>query len=247
MSVRHFVRQAARRLGLDIVRYSPQSHPLARRRLLLSTYRIDTVFDVGANIGQYGRQLRELGYRGRIISFEPLHDAYVRLEQSASADDGWDVFNFALGSENSRADINVAANSQSSSMLAMLPAHLEAAPQSAYRGTEAIEIRTLDSMYASLCPTPGRVLLKVDTQGFEKRVLEGAERSLAQIDTVQLEMSLLPLYDGEASFVELYEHMQRRGYDLVSIEPGFVDARSGRLMQVDGIFHRAGDVLADRR
>jgi FkbM family methyltransferase len=238
MSLKHFVRRSVRRFGYDLVRYAPQSHALARRALLLRTYGIETVLDVGANAGQYGRQLRDIGYRGSIISFEPLHDAYAELQNRASADAAWQAFNVGLGRQNGSAQINVAANSYSSSVLGMLPAHLEAAPQSAYRGREEIEVRTLDSMLPRLCPQPRRMWLKIDTQGFERYVLDGAEASLRRIDTVQLEMSLLPLYDGEASFLELYEHLLRRGYEMVSIEPGFVDTRSGRLLQVDGIFHR---------
>jgi FkbM family methyltransferase len=238
MNVRHFVRQSARRFGIDIVRYAPQSHALARRALLLRTYGVDTVLDVGANSGQYGRQLRDLGYGGLIISFEPLRDAYALLQRHAGADPSWTAHNFALGSESRSASINVAANSFSSSLLGMLPAHLDAAPQSAYCGKEAIDVRTLDAIFPTLGVDRQHVWLKVDTQGFEKHVLLGADRSLARIDTVQLEMSLLPLYEGEASFLELYEHMLRRGCEMVSIEPGFVDRRTGRLMQVDGIFHR---------
>ena len=80
--------------------------------------------------------------------------------------------------------------------------------------------------------------MKIDTQGFESKVLKGAEKSLAHINTVQMEMSLVPLYDGESSFNEMCILMSKKGYTLVAIENGFSDQASGQLFQVDGIFHR---------
>jgi len=78
----------------------------------------------------------------------------------------------------------------------------------------------------------------MDTQGFESKVLKGAENSLPHIDTVQMEMSLVPLYDGELLFNEMCLLMSQKDYTLVAIENGFSDSASGQLLQVDGIFHR---------
>lgn len=80
--------------------------------------------------------------------------------------------------------------------------------------------------------------MKIDTQGFEKDVLAGGTQSLLQIDAIQIEMSLVPLYDGQALFDELYEYLFDRDYRMVSIEPGFEDSESGQLLQIDGIFKR---------
>jgi hypothetical protein len=80
--------------------------------------------------------------------------------------------------------------------------------------------------------------MKIDTQGFESKVLKGAENSLMQIDTVQMEMSLVPLYEGELLFNEMSILMSEKGYVLVAIETGFSDQDSGQVLQIDGIFHR---------
>jgi hypothetical protein len=80
--------------------------------------------------------------------------------------------------------------------------------------------------------------MKIDTQGYESRVLQGAQGSLARIDTVQMELSLVPLYEGELLFQEMWELLRAKGYTLVAIESGFSAPASGQLLQVDGIFHR---------
>jgi len=119
MSATHAIRLVLRRLGLDLQRYRADEHPLARRARLLEARSVATVLDVGANSGQFGRELRELGYRGRIVSFEPLSAAFAALERAARGSPPWEVHRCALGEQPGRASIHVAANSYSSSLLAM--------------------------------------------------------------------------------------------------------------------------------
>jgi FkbM family methyltransferase len=230
MPIKQIIQGLLRNRGLDVVRFT--------RKKLLRTYAVDVVLDVGANTGQFGRQLRSIGYRGRVISFEPLSSAYRDLLKAATADGSWDAMNYALGDIECTAHINIAGNSYSSSILEMLPSHLESARDSQYLGKEEIEIKTLDSIFDSVCSPHNSVLLKIDTQGFEKKVLDGAKNSLRFIDTVQLEMSLVPLYQGDALFAELYQMLSARGYQLVAVEQGFADEVTGQLLQVDGTFHR---------
>ncbi|MGH9961358.1 MAG: FkbM family methyltransferase, partial [Pyrinomonadaceae bacterium] len=186
-----------RRSGYDVIRYSPTSHPLARRRKLLDTFGINLVLDVGANIGQYAKELRAEGYKGRIVSFEPLSSAYMELEAAARADGLWETLNVGLGDAEQDATINIAGNSFSSSLYQMLPSHIGSAPESKYIGQERIYIKTLDSIFGSHYSKDQNVLLKIDVQGFEEKVIAGAKNSLPFINTIQLEMSLMPLYDGE--------------------------------------------------
>jgi FkbM family methyltransferase len=200
---------------------------------------IDVVLDVGANAGQFAHGLRrDLAFEGRICSFEPLNVPFRRLQSRAAEDPDWQAFNFALGDVGGTATINVAANSESSSLLEMLPSHVEAAPQSKFVGTEDVEVRKLDAIFDDLCQPGESVYLKIDTQGFEGRVLQGADRSLPKIDTVQVEMSLTPLYSSELSFDELYQLLLGKGYDMVGLEPGFTNPQTGQLLQTDAIFHR---------
>ena len=237
--IQRIVKKFLRRNGLDLVRYSPASHPLARRARLISTYKINVVLDVGANIGQYGRQLRELGYRGQLISFEPLTVAYAELEKVAQADHAWQTMNVALGNTEGSFVLNISGNSQSSSLCEILKEHEVAAPNSKVVGKEVVAVKTLDSLFDKLCSDNDRILLKIDTQGFEKHVLEGADRALGYIQTLQIEMSLVSLYRNEILLPQMVEWLALKGFQLVALEPGFANANTGQLLQVDGMFRRS--------
>jgi FkbM family methyltransferase len=206
---------------------------------LLERNRIDLVFDVGANVGQYAASLREGGYRGRIVSFEPLTSAFSQLKMNAKADPLWEVVNSGMGDRDERATINIAGNSQSSSLLDMLPAHVKSAPVSAYVGKEEITVSRLDSVFSKYRRPGDRTFLKLDAQGYERKILDGASLSLPDILGIQLEMSIEPLYSNEMPYLEMLTFLAGLGFTLVSVEPGFGDPVTGRMLQMDGIFFRS--------
>jgi FkbM family methyltransferase len=230
------------RLGYDVVRtdnfvkYAP-----ARRMKLIFDRGIGLVLDVGANIGQYAKQMRELGYRGRIVSFEPLSSAYSVLEQESAKDSQWQIVNMGLGDEDCTTQINISGNSYSSSLLQMKPAHIAAEPQSQYIGSEEITLRKLDTVFNEYYRDGEKVYLKLDTQGFEKHVMEGAVQSLDRVDCIQMEMSLVPLYETELLLADMIDWMKEKGFLLWALENEFAHPKTGQLLQVNGIFVRGGN------
>jgi FkbM family methyltransferase len=239
MSIKQDIKRLLRSFGYDVCRFTPTFHTLARRKKIFEFYAINTVLDVGANAGQFAQELRkDIGFKKRILSFEPLSSAFKMLKTNAKGDSNWEIFNFALGDDDTKQEINIAGNFYSSSLLDMLPSHEKFAPDSKYIGKEVIEIKKLDSVFSDLCRQSDKIYLKIDTQGFESRILMGAEKSLAHIDLVQLEMSLVPLYKDELLFNELHTVMNKKGFTLIAIENGFSEPVSGHLLQIDGIFHR---------
>lgn len=238
--MRQLARRSLRRFGFDIVSYHPRYHPVARRFQLLRHYGIDTVLDVGANTGQYAGQLRENGFSGAILSFEPVAAAFSSLAERAAADPAWKTVKLALGDSDGTATIHVSANLQSSSLLGMLPLHLSHAPESAYTGREEIVVRRLDSVFSDYVRGNERVFLKIDAQGYERRIIEGAAGCMDRIAGIQAEVSLVPMYEGEASLREVLMLMDRLGFAPMSFEPTFGDDRSGQLFQMDCLFFRPG-------
>lgn len=196
------------------------------------------MLDVGASAGEYTEEIRRLGYKGRIVSYEPLSSVYSVLWKKAQADELWDTYRCALGEKEEQTFINIAGNSDSSSLLNMLPLHVQSAPESKYVGQELINVVTLDSVFDAICNADDNVYLKIDVQGYESRVLRGAEKALRRIDTIQIEMSLKPLYADSPLFDEMHELMSKQKYQLVSIEPGHESRESGELLQFDAIYHR---------
>jgi FkbM family methyltransferase len=209
-----------------------------RRARLLRSLGITLVLDVGANVGEYAVQLRRLGYGSSIVSFEPLSDAFAALERAAAGDPRWECRRQALGSSDGTAEINVAENAVSSSLLQINDRALRSAPQAGYVGTEHVQVTRLDSIWPELFREGDRVWLKLDVQGFELEVLKGAQASLPAIACVQAELSFVPLYDGSPSLLELVEHLDARGFKLAGLEEGHDDIRTGEMLQADGIFVR---------
>jgi FkbM family methyltransferase len=205
---------------------------------LLERHGIDVVLDVGANAGQFARRIRAMGYRGRIVSFEPLAQAFDKLVANTQTIGNWQAVRLALGDKEGTRDIFVAGNSQSSSFLEMLPRHVQAEPKSAYRGTEQVNVRCLDSIYGDYCGEGDRCLLKVDVQGFEDAVLRGAAKSIGRCIGLQLELSVVPLYEGALTMTEMIDRLAAQGFALADLQTGFVDPQSGELLQVDGTFVR---------
>jgi len=233
MKTKTIFKNVLRKAGLDVHRIE------SRKNRLFCHYRISHVFDVGANTGQFGKSLRnQVGFTGQIISFEPLSTAFELLEVTAKNDPNWTAVNCALGEKEGPSEINVSENSVSSSFLPILSACESAAPSSKYVSQETVVIRTLNSEFGKYCTASDNIYLKMDTQGFEKQVLDGGAEVLPYIDTVELELSLVPLYEDQLLFLEMCEFMNQLGFNIVSIDPGFSDPNSGRMLQVDGIFHR---------
>lgn len=205
---------------------------------LMRRYGINLVLDVGANIGQYSRNLIRNGYRGRIVSFEPLPDAYARLDQSRWSFRSWQVEPFALGGQDSRQTLNVAGNSMSSSLQGMLANHLQAAPESAYVDACEVAVRRLDSVFDRYFREGDRCYMKLDVQGHEHHVLEGASGCIESITAIQMELSMEPLYEGQCVWQQAIESMESMGFQLMLLSPGFRDRRTGAMLQADGIFIR---------
>ena len=209
---------------------------LRARQLFLNYYGINVLLDVGANTGQYASLMRRIGYEGKIVSFEPLSSAFAGLTNNSMDDNNWLCENFALGNTEEKAVIHVSGNSYSSSLLDILPSHIAFDADSDYISEETIQVKRMDDIFSNYCLPTDVVMLKIDTQGFEKNVLEGARESLKNITLLQLEISIEPLYDKEVLFVEMVNYLQETGFELFTLENGIRNPKSGKLLQVDGIF-----------
>jgi FkbM family methyltransferase len=243
MYIRGFVQSLFRRLGWDVRRVGYPSSEEVLLKQFLTVARPNVVFDVGANVGQYGLSLRKCGFDGRIVSFEAIASVHARLSILAARDHDWLVAPCcALGRTTGESNINVAANSVSSSLLPMRDAHLQASLDSAYVAREAVRVERLDDVAEPLLPKDGRLLLKVDTQGYEEEVLAGAELLLKRVSAMQLELSVDPLYQGAPDLRRMLELCENLGFRLHGLIPGFFEEKTGRLLQMDGLFLRDGAV-----
>jgi FkbM family methyltransferase len=184
--------------------------------------------------------LRRAGYRGRIVSFEPVSAAYRVLEKIASKDAGWESHRVALADRDGVGRMHVSKNLASSSFLDIHHPHLEAYPEAAYVGTEEVPTARLDSIAAAFGIGDRPTMMKIDVQGFALEVLAGSAETLGRVSCLQVEMSLVSLYANEPTMPTLLRYLEERGFALTEIEPGFYERDTGRLLQVDGRFIHAG-------
>jgi len=237
--LKRFIKALIHATGFELHRLTASSNPAFQLLKALNRFEVDLVLDVGANAGQFASELRLVGYRGNLVSFEPLSAAHKALSEVAGRDPKWRVHpRGAIGDYDGEIEINISGNSVSSSVLPMTELCSSAAKGSAYMGIESTPLRRLDSVAPEYLAKSRRPFLKIDTQGFEWQVLDGARETLPHVQGVHCELSLVTLYDGQHLWEEMIERLRQEGFTLWSIQKGFTDPRDGRTLQVDASFFR---------
>lgn len=230
------MRRSLARAGLSVERLPSRQGLGYHLVTLLRTYDADCVLDVGANRGQFGQMLRESGYGGRLVSFEPVGEAYRELAAAAAADPQWEVRQLALGDTPGSVEMNVTVSSSVSSFLSPTREYVSDYAGARTARTESIEVSTLDSLALPY----QRPFLKIDTQGYDLRVLAGASSLLERVVGVQIELSVVHIYEGMPDYIETLTAMRDRGFIPSGFWPieGVSDPRM-RLLEFDGVFVRA--------
>lgn len=226
--------------GILIRKYNPATSEELRRTRLFEHYHIDLVFDIGANKGQYAMGIMDAGYKNRIVSFEPLTSAYSAISAASKSYPNWTVAQrCAIGSKNEEIEINISANSVSSTLLNMLDTHIDGAPESKIIGKEKVQVYPLDEIAPQYTGNSKNIFLKIDVQGFEQEVLKGAQHMLDKAKGVEMEISLVPLYENQSWLLaEIVDYMTKKGFTMTSIVPAFTDHKTGKVLQCNGIFFR---------
>jgi FkbM family methyltransferase len=234
-----WVRQVLHRFGIDIVRYRGKRFPERLPLELIENRQVSLVLDVGASVGQTGIALREGGYRGRIVSFEPQTAAFRELSAAAADDEAWECRQVAIGDRASSVQVNIAGNSWSSSLLPMSDRQREASPASSYVASEDVPLVRLDDLRSELLRDDDRVYLKLDVQGYEAQAVSGAAETLANTAVVEAEVSLVELYEGQMLMSEFMTLMRGFGFFPLHVVPEFRDPATGELLQLNVWFVRA--------
>jgi FkbM family methyltransferase len=238
--IRQATKRALRKSGFELRRYQPGATFLARRMERIAAESINLVVDVGAHAGEYAGSLRHEGYKGPIVSFEPQKEMFERLSEAATGDRLWECRRQAVGATPGSMTLHISGNDGfSSSLLPMTQAHEQGEPSSTYVSSEKVDVTTLD---AALDPSSEArdIFLKIDVQGHEAKALAGGGSILPRCRVIELELGLVELYEGQALFSDLVNELERRGFLIADLEPGFSDRQTGQLLQVDALFVRAG-------
>lgn len=235
-----FIKNIFQRFGILIRKYTPATSEEYRRIKLLQHHKIDLVFDIGANKGQYAKGIMDAGYSKKIVSFEPLSLVHQFILRESKKYTNWEVApRCALGSKKAETEINITANSVSSTLLNMLDTHLQGAPDSNVVSKEKVQVLTLDEIGEKYLLNSTSLFIKIDVQGFEQEVLKGADNMITNAKGIEMEISLVPLYENQQWLLaQVLEYMNQKGFTLSSIVPAFTDNSTGKVLQCNGIFFR---------
>lgn len=233
------VQKKFRTLGIDIRRYHGGANEEASLAFALKHFGVTRLIDVGANEGQFGMMMRNYGFRGHMISFEPLPDAHAILSAEAAKHAPWTVARrCAVGERNGMTTLNVASNLASSSIRMMGDLHHKAAPGIHMVGQIETPLQTLDAALEQNEFDAMGAVLKIDTQGYEKQVLDGAPETLAKIKGLQIELSLDQVYVGQEDWFYFLDVTRNYGFKLWNLAPELYDKSTGQLLQVNATFFR---------
>jgi FkbM family methyltransferase len=220
-SIKKVIKRTLRRLGYDLIQYPSQETYAEHIRELLRTLDIDLVLDVGAHHGEYARFLREVGYVGKIISFEPVAVNFDVITQHCAHDPSWLAYNLALGSEDADRSMNVMSNSLLNSFLAPSEFGARSLDGNVVKRIDKVTVRRLDGLFDQMLNDAGahNVFLKMDTQGWDLEVLRGADACISSIGAVQSEVSLKAIYEGMPSLIEVITQLRRSVRPITPVQP----------------------------
>jgi FkbM family methyltransferase len=237
LALSRFAMRTSRRLGYYATRDQVYAIRQEHLRRMLSRLRINCVLDVGAHQGDFAVGLREDGYEGDIISFEPVAENFHALERRRGSDSRWRVHRLALGSQRGSADIRVFQGSTFHSLLdasdygrERFPGRLEV------QRTEAVPIERLEDILDGLIAhvEDPRIFLKIDTQGYDMEVIRGLGSAAPRIAALQMEMTARPLYsDATNSLVTALDELGERGFRLSGILPVCYESDGLSLVEFD--------------
>ncbi len=215
---------------------------------VLRATEVDLVLDVGGNVGQFGRALRRRGYRGRIVSFEPVAASLTGLRDAAASDPLWDVHGYALGATSEHREMHTVAGTLSS-MLAPSDFGRQWGGRLDRSQAARVEVRRLDEVFDEV--TAGlddpRVFLKMDTQGFDLEVFAGAQGALDRVVGLLSEVACVPLYAGMPRLPEQLAAYEAAGFETAGMFQVSRDVPTLRVIEFDLVMVRAAEVRDPRR
>ena len=235
MNLRRGVNSLLQRAGLSLHFWPPPNSVQRELKALLSERRVDCVFDIGANRGQYALNLREVGFNGTILSFEPNMVLAPVLHAASANDPHWHVLPYALGEDEGTLTLHITEGDDLASALSVSDyARATFAGVTDVRADEAVPVHRLDGVYADLAARHdfSRPFLKIDTQGYDLHVLRGAVGVLNHMVGLQTEVSFKPLYDEMPDVTESLAAIRAAGFEVAGMYPVVRDG-SGAMIEMD--------------
>lgn len=220
--VKKTIHRTANAFGFDVIKVGHFDQSLGSHLLkVFKSREIDCVLDVGANLGQYGRFLRDIGYAGYIVSFEPVKAVFEELLMVSGGDPKWICYNVALSDESQSKEINVYEGTQFCSFLEISDYAKNVWDDVGIATKETVTTVRLDDIFTELknkvqCRN---FYLKLDTQGFDLNVFHGATETLRHVPAMQSELSLISVYNGMQPTYSSLSEYNKSGFCISGMFP----------------------------
>lgn len=216
----------------------PNQHASLLKRVT-GWLRIGTVIDVGGHVGEFGQLMRqEVGYVGPMVSFEPDPQSARALRARTASDASWHLHQLALSDRTGRQPLHRFDRSNFNSLLPgsdSLQEWFEVTPLD----DDMVNVVRLDDwLDTAAVAVSAPLFLKVDTQGSDWSVIEGAERRWSDIAAIQLELSVLPLYEHVPHWTDTITRLEDMGFWPAGLFPVTRDPGLLRVTEFDGVFTR---------
>ncbi|MDA9605011.1 FkbM family methyltransferase [Candidatus Pelagibacter sp.] len=235
--IKELFKNILKQFDYRLIKISKNQNSLDILNDLIIAHDIDLVLDIGANEGQFAKDLRKNNYANEIISFEPVETVYKKLMKNSLADKKWNIYErCCLGEFDGITEINVSNYSLSSSILDFSMLHTDAKSSATMIEKEKVKITKLDTVAETISFKDKKILLKIDTQGYESQILEGGDKFLKNVNIVFCELSIYEVYKGQLLFGDIIKRLEKYNFKLASIENGFSNKKTKQLLQVDAIF-----------
>ena len=232
-SMKMLVKTPFRLCGLDIKRYRPQEPERVYGWLMRRD--ISTVIDIGANTGQFAKQIHKIIPTATIFSFEPIEACYDKLVRNMSEVPKFYAFNYAIGDADTDMEMHVNDYTPSSSLLPMADLHVKAFPHTSKEHRKKVKVRRLDKVVREL-QCDGNLLIKMDVQGYEDRVIRGGQSVISRAKVLIVETSFQCLYVGQPLFKGIYDILVKMGFTYVGALTQLRSRLDGSVLQADSIF-----------
>lgn len=211
----------------------PVGHYMRYRKRWLMSMNINTVLDVGANVGEFSAIAASLFPTAGIYAFEPITDCVERIKQKQIPN--VTVFQIALGNQNGETKFYVSSWNPSSSLKKMGELHRKNWPHSAENRLKYVKVQRLDSLAPELDIQP-EILVKVDIQGAEAEFIEGGKNVLSKAKVIIIEGGYQQLYEDEALFDGIYERLKNLGFLFQGVLKQSQSKTDDSYLQADFIF-----------
>ncbi len=229
-------------LYLKLKRFTPSASEEMRTAMLCKHMGITHVVDIGANTGQFAESLYDFGFSGKVVSFEPVAAAREELEKRSAPYPNWTIAErCAIGAEDGTITMNVSDDTVFSSALPIKDSYVSHNQKSRIVRQEEVPVFRIDTILPRYIKDPGNAhfLFKIDTQGFEKQVIDGGPDTLAQAKGLKIEIPLYAIYDNtEFQFYDIMNLARHHGFRPYSFHIEGVDLNTGRVNTIDGLFFR---------